>query len=65
MRQLISFTVPKIGATILCDSNGTANTKTMTISVNCEMTIDEGRCLIAAISRGVEWLEQQRPGSKE
>ena len=63
MRQIISFTVPKIGAKILCDSNGTANTRTLYITANCEMTIDEGKCLIAAISRAIEWLEQ-RPGKE-
>jgi hypothetical protein len=53
------FTVPSVGCKIITRTNGTAGEKTVTIQVDCEMSIEECDAVIACISRAKEELEQQ------
>jgi hypothetical protein len=52
------FTVPSVGCKVTTDTNGSANEKTITIQVDCEMSIEECEAVIACIQRAKEELEQ-------
>lgn len=59
------FDIPNINAEIRADTCGTAFQKTILVTVNCEMTINEARKLSTKISEAMEWLSNHERDCKK